>query len=171
MKSRDPQPRGRRTFLQQMALVIGGAFGINSARAETPIKNPSIMRFKLRCRRKTTHRPEATPANSGRLLCQGDLLDPRNERAVGEFYANCFGTETAFGILNPSAGSNIEFHTIKLDGGTLFGIGSGAGRSGTSENAILGGTGEFAGARGTYQINEPRKTGPDRSEIVIHLLG
>jgi hypothetical protein len=76
----------------------------------------------------------------------GELLDCPDGCRVGEFYTN--GLETPFGTLAEAA-SNLEFQTFQLQDGTLFGIGTTAAGSDRAF-AVLGGTGRFAGARGSY---------------------
>jgi hypothetical protein len=51
------------------------------------------------------------------------------------------------------ADSSLELHTFRLEGGTLLGIGSMI--AGESIFAIAGGTGRYAGSRGTY-VGEQR---------------
>lgn len=164
----------RRTFLQQVALTIGGVLGIRSARATEPVQVhgplPSVWRLQLRCCQKSPMPPGKSKASSDRVVCQGELVDPNTQKAEGAFYANCFSAESAFGLPNPSSGSDIELHTLKLKGGTLFGMGTPIDPQATSENAILGGTGQFAGARGTYQIVHGDKSTNRAGEVVIQLL-
>jgi len=72
---------------------------------------------------------------------------------VGEFYANGLGLETAFGPSVPAV-SCVEFQTFQLPDGVLFGVGAGGGAGAQRTWAVLGGTGRFAGARGTYVERE-----------------
>ena len=92
-------------------------------------------------------------AGGGRLAGYGDLLDGPDGRPVGEFYANGFGPETAFEPAVPAAWS-VELQTFQLPDGALFGVGAAGGAGGPRTWAVLGGTGRFAGARGTYVERE-----------------
>lgn len=160
---------GRRTFLQRLALVIGGALGMSWNGKAQPVENPAILRLALRGYRKSRHPSEAANS-SGRLLWRADLVNPMNDSLAGDFYADCFCGESAFGIANPSAGSNLELHTLKLKEGTLFGIGANSRRHSPAEHAILGGTGKFVGARGSYRISHKPDGKSCPAEIVIQLL-
>ena len=64
------------------------------------------------------------------------------------------------------APGGLTVHTLELPEGTLFALGAGGGRSGTS--AVVGGTGGFAGARGTLSLRETAGNGV-RAELEITL--
>lgn len=85
---------------------------------------------------------------------QGDLLDAPNGQKAGEFYATCFGQAASFGA-RPSKSPTVELHTFRLGTDTVFGMGSCSSVRGSQElHAIVGGTGRFAGMRGTYNVNQ-----------------
>jgi hypothetical protein len=81
------------------------------------------------------------------------LLDGPEGSPVGEFYANGLGAVAALGSA-AAAVSGVEFQTFQLPDGALFGVGAAGGSGGERTWAILGGTGRFAGARGTYVERE-----------------
>lgn len=58
----------------------------------------------------------------------------------------------------------MEWHTFHLDGGTIVGSGT-AGTEGGAF-AVVGGTGRFANARGTYALRRPAEGG---AEFVLRL--
>jgi hypothetical protein len=60
----------------------------------------------------------------------------------------------------------MEWHTFHLDGGTIVGSGT-AGTEGGAF-AVVGGTGSFANARGTYALRRPPEGG---AEFVLRLEG
>jgi hypothetical protein len=66
--------------------------------------------------------------------------------------------------------SNLEFHVLQLNDGTLFGIGSGVEDSGAAAPwAIVGGTGRYAGRSGSYvqhAIDDP-SVGADVRKVMI----
>jgi hypothetical protein len=95
----------------------------------------------------------AGKANVGQMTRYGDLLDGPDGSPVGEFHANGFCLETALGLPAPSV-SSLEFQTFQLNDGTLFGVGAPGGAGSERTWAVLGGTGRFAGARGTYVERE-----------------
>jgi hypothetical protein len=115
------------------------------------------------------------PAGQGagsRALRRFELLDRPDGAPVGEFFASGFQLETAFGPL-PAAPSNIEFHTFRLGADTLFGMGAPAPRGRERTHAVLGGTGRFAGARGSYVERDVEDGAPGRGrvEFVVTLVG
>ena len=86
-------------------------------------------------------------------MLRGELLDRPDGEPVGELYG------TAFALHGPGAqatdAERLELHTFKLRDGTI--IGSGAAGVVEGEFAILGGTGRYAGARGTYVARHDRR--------------
>jgi hypothetical protein len=87
--------------------------------------------------------PDAAQASAGR----SGLLDGRG-RPAGELHV------TTMPVLGPGASSPdagaMEWHAFHLPGGTILGAGS-AGTDGGAF-AVVGGTGRYAGARGTYEM-------------------
>jgi hypothetical protein len=91
------------------------------------------------------------------------LLDAAGRTKVGEFYASCACAAAPFGP-GPLAAANLEYHTLTLEGGTIVGIGTAVG----AENvyAIVGGTGRYAGASGTYEARQsPLELGGDGTAV------
>jgi hypothetical protein len=109
----------------------------------------------------------ATPS---RALRRCELLAGPDGPAVGEFFASGFQLETPFGP-QPAAASNIELHTFRLGEDTLFGIGVSAPRGDERTHALLGGTGRFAGARGSYVERAVEGGARGRVEFVVTLVG
>ena len=109
---------------------------------------------------------------SSRALRRCELLDGPEGRPVGEFFASGFQLETPFGP-QPAAASNIELHTFRLGEDTLFGIGVPAPRLRERTHALLGGTGRFTGARGSYVERDVEGGAPGRGrvEFVVTLVG
>lgn len=156
----------RRGFFQRMLGIAGGAVGATAlhnnvvAEQAPPVARTSFdgaLRLHMNCRRQ--HEQE-----NGRGVCRATLLDQPNGQPVGEFHANSFRTVSALGAVNPFSASNIEMQTIRLNDGTLFGMGANEVRGEEQVHAIIGGTGRFAGARGTYTI---RETGAGKGAAVI----
>lgn len=165
----------RRGFVQRMLCLFGGAIGASALPPSTQaapaepelasVPNSGTLQLTLKCAHK--HRPGQ---HHGRVVCGGEILDASGAKTVGQFHANCFGTESTFGTPNPFAASNVEMHTIRLADGTLFGMGASHSRNEREKaHAIIGGTGKYAGARGTYVIAE---TGAAQgaSKLTIDLL-
>lgn len=102
---------------------------------------------------------------------RGERLDPGDRaavfgelmsggRKVGEFYSTSVFVGAPMG-LSPHAATYVESHHFNLEGGTL--LGSGTSRPlGAAEFSVVGGTGRYAGASGTYAaVQNPIETGGD----------
>lgn len=87
------------------------------------------------------------PLAGDRITAHGDLLDRPDGAPVGEFYAAAFALGGPGGFHRVDA-ERLELHTFKLRDGTIVGTGTAGRLEGVF--AILGGTGRYAGARGTY---------------------
>ena len=63
-----------------------------------------------------------------------------------------------------------EIHTLSLPGGTIVGVGVGGGRE--RNYAIVGGTGKYTGARGSYLARQDTYGlgGDGKAEILLTLL-
>jgi hypothetical protein len=80
------------------------------------------------------------PRAGDRYAVYGDILDAPDGQKVGDFSSANF---TLAGH-----GSTVEVHTLNLVAGSIVGIGSGTGARRTY--AVVGGTGAYTGARGSY---------------------
>jgi len=87
------------------------------------------------------------PAAGTRGAVYGELLDAPEGTKVGEFYAASFWAGSPFGESDISAQA-LEMHTFRFPDGTLIGMGSQNGTEGVF--AIVGGTGRYHGATGSY---------------------
>ncbi|MCC6178896.1 MAG: hypothetical protein IT305_26610 [Chloroflexi bacterium] len=113
----------------------------------------------------------ARPSRGQRSLTFGELLDGAAEAGakVGEFYATCTCVNAPFGA-GPLAATYLEQHTLNLEDGTLTGMGTSQGEESTF--AIVGGTGRYAGARGSYVARQsPTGRGGDgTAELVVSVI-
>jgi hypothetical protein len=169
----------RRTLLQRGLVAVGAALGLGVAHRRasawadagpaTPARDTGRT-LRLFGRGRTV--AAAGVGRSSRALRRCELLDGPDGRTVGEFFASGFQLETAFGP-QPAAASNIELHTFRLGEDTLFGIGAPLPRGPERTHALLGGTGRFAGARGSYVEREVEggASGRGRVEFVVTLMG
>jgi len=124
-----------------------GAGARRAAAQDAPTAPTGPTTLRLHGRNRPLNRaPLGGPSGGGRTTSCGDLLDGPDGSPIGEFYANGFCVETAFGPA--PAVSSLEFQTFRLSDGALFGVGA-AEAAGERTWAVLGGTGRFAGARGT----------------------
>lgn len=98
------------------------------------------------------HRQGAVPQEGERGAVSGELVDPATGDVAGTFRSACFhGGRDA---------SDLELQTFDLGDGML--VGMGASRNGEGTYAVIGGTGRFAGARGTYVARQGhREVGGD----------
>lgn len=176
---------GRRTVLQRgLTLLAGGVAvgaGARTVRAEepaapvVPTATPAVSTLTLYARKRPVAGPPRATRGAhtpdARTLASGELLDSPGGRAIGSFHTNCFCMGTPLGPHNHAA-SNLEFQVLQLADGTLFGI-SGGGASDMKAHAVVGGTGRYAGARGSYieRPAEGRGAKRDVMELVVTLAG
>lgn len=118
----------------------------------------------------TAHRKRGElPVVGDRLGMYGELLDAPDGSKVGEFYAAGIFFDAPFGQSELSA-ANLEQHTFRLSDGTIVGLGTASGDEGVY--AVVGGTGRYAGARGSYVARlQPIELGGDGSaEFTLSLI-
>jgi hypothetical protein len=156
-------PPARRTFLKKLLLLLGGGAGLAAvapaapggavvpAGAQGPPAAPESARtLALHGRWTPSTVFGAGQPSADRGVRRGVILDGPGGEALGELYANTFAQPGPFGPISPDS-SPLELQTLCLRDGTLFGLGAPV--SGACEArafAVLGGTGRFAGARGSY---------------------
>jgi hypothetical protein len=178
------QPTSRRTLLQRGLVVLAGALGMRvtegDARGEPAPLAPTVrpgggrtLRLYGRQLRVQSHgqRPGQLPLWSGQCHGRCELLDQPGGRRIGEFSATGFCPDSAAFSRGQAAGQ-VELQTLQVEGDHLFGIGPGGiGAAGETAHAVLGGTGRFAGARGTYTIRgRGRSKAESQIEFVINLV-
>jgi len=169
----------RRTLLQRGLLFVAGACGLHLAPGETqaaapppaPAGSTTLTYYSKGLRaHKPGQRPGKIPTPSGRLHRQGELLDAPDGKRVGDFAAACFGSDNSWAADAP-ASSKLEIQMLQFAEGWLFGMGSSS--EGQSVHAIVGGTGRFAGAKGSYTIRRQTLEPAGKAaglEFVINLL-
>jgi hypothetical protein len=138
----------RRGLLGRMLVLATGAFGVSVAgRVAAADAAPPATTLVLHGRRfhlsSPGHRPGEVPATGDRLTGHGELLDGPNGRTIGHFTSAFFAFDSPF-----AATGSLELQTFQLEDGTIHGLGSVTGTEG--HFAILGGTGRYSGARGSY---------------------
>lgn len=91
------------------------------------------------------------PQAGTRMMAKADIVSSTSKDGkVGEFLATYHRVSTPGKVADHEPGS-LEQHTFILPEGTLFGSGvSTSGLESEGQFAILGGTGRFHGARGSY---------------------
>ena len=147
----------RRSVLKRGLMVAAGAIGLSatsgSARAATRL---DARRGPLRLN--GTNWRLVTPARKAGEAIQlgdhgavhGDLLDTRN-KLVGQFYGSRLAIQAAPGG-HTRADASVEVHTFVLPKGTLIGMGTSV--LGKAVFAIVGGTGAYANAKGSYAATQ-----------------
>lgn len=154
----------RRALLQRSALLIGGALGFlggaaGSAGAAT--MGPTLRLFgRRRARTQAGRGPRSAPAAPS---VYGELLAEVGGPRVGTFHSNGLGQQVPLHGL--AAAPPLELQTFTLEHGTLFGLGASPGRDAQRTCAVLGGTGRFAGASGTYVERPASEAGAGRGAV------
>jgi hypothetical protein len=154
------QSTTRRGAIARLALLVGGAVGAGVAgkaavdRGDTSEVTPLVTRQTIVLHGRDWRlarpgvAPGAMPAADAVAVPTGTILD-ETSRELGTFRASAL----------PGLGSAFALHTFDLVDGTILGIG--AGRL-DADYAIVGGTGRYAGATGTYSAQQsPRESGGD----------
>jgi hypothetical protein len=168
-------------LLKRGLLLAAGAVGVGAAAGgtalarrgdEDPTSPARAERLKLYGRGWYLEVPDRKPGErlrpGERGTVYGELLDGPQGKPLGRFY----GARTAVASLpgrSIQPDGSIEMHTFQLPGGAILGMGSELG--GESIFTIVGGTGRYAGATGTYVAKQRlRELGGDgTAEFVIDL--
>jgi len=143
----------RRGVLGRGLMLAAGALGLGAAqRADASVSvAPATKATELRLygRNFHLHAPDRkageVPAKGERHSAYGELMERSNGKVVGHFTAAHLTHDSPFA----AAASSLEIHTFTLKGGTIHGLGS-VTRGTEGHFVILGGTGRYAGAQGTY---------------------
>lgn len=160
----------RRSLLGRGLLLAAGAVGLGTAAGHATAAPERHLR--LYGRNFHLHAPSRRageiPASGDRHSAYGELLDRRDGAVVGHFTAAYLTHDSPFA----EAMSSLEIHTFALGDGTIHGLGS-ALRGEAGHFVILGGTGRYAGATGSYVARQqPRELGGDgAAEFHLTLTG
>jgi hypothetical protein len=108
------------------------------------------------------------PTKGERYSVYGELTNGNGDK-VGEFFSQNVGVDSPFQITGEGTGA-FEIHTLTLPGGTIVGVGVGGGRE--RNFAVVGGTGKYSGARGSYLARQDTYGlgGDGKAEILLTLL-
>jgi hypothetical protein len=99
---------------------------------------------------------EPTLSNGDQITFTADMIDGSG-RDVGDLDATCTVTQTATGSFDDSRAQCIG--TVAIPGGTLtVTVGGSAFGGGTTRGAVVGGTGDYAGATGTFTSSDEADT-------------
>jgi hypothetical protein len=172
----------RRTVLRKGFLALAGVCGLRAAGSAVAVPpaeagaGPTATSLTLYGRRWRSYaqgkRAGELPARGDRLVASGDLHASPGGDKVGEFHAAVFSL-AAPGEVGPAGAGSLELHTIVLPEGSIIGTGTASPDPERDDTfAVLGGTGRFAGARGSYVARQRyRELGGDgTAELTLHLL-
>jgi hypothetical protein len=136
----------RRNVVSRAVVAIAGLVGLGAAGASARSAAPAsaVSSFVLHGRRWRTTGRRDIPVEGDRISVRGELTDAKGE-LLGDFVAAGFAVG---GGTHPAHGERLELHTFTLRDGTIIGSGTAGQLDGVF--AILGGTGRYASARGTY---------------------
>jgi hypothetical protein len=149
--------QSRRNLLKRAFVLAGGAVGLTLAgkdaraavgggggggglrlygsnwRLATPLRKPGEA---------------IQPGDHGAVY--GDLLDGPKGKVLGQFYGSRLALQATPGHVRADA--SVEVHTFVLRDGTIVGMGTSV--LGRAVFAVVGGTGKYAGANGSYQATQ-----------------
>jgi hypothetical protein len=139
------------------AAGIGATSEVASAGASVPIsdspQSPSTLILQGRHWRLTSPdlKRGELPTEGTRMMARGELVDKsRNGRKIGQFFATYYRLSHP-GKVPVSEPGSLELHTFVLPEGTIIGSGTAnAALESEGHFAIIGGTGRYLGARGSY---------------------
>lgn len=169
-------PTPRRSFVRGALVFLGAALGLEAAGSKPASKAPAVtekpLRLYIRSQIPGSHLTSTRGVANDRRSRKGKLLTRPGGEEMGEYFATSLGQPGAFGVQLADSPS-VELQTFRLADGTLFGAGANERTTeGGSVHALLGGTGRYAGARGTFSLTTlSRECGvEDYIEIEINLL-
>lgn len=164
----------RKGFLTAAGLVglkaVGPAVTTSAARA-APATSLTLYGRRWHSYRQTKG-SSLLPAKGDRLVASGDLHATPDGDKVGEFHAAVFHLGSP-GQVGPTGAGSLELHTIVLPEGSILGAGTAMPDTETDDVfAVIGGTGRYASARGTYIARQRyRELGGDgTAELTLHLM-
>lgn len=175
---RRARSEGRRHILKRGALgvasvaavAVTGAAASASTQRATPASDGAAARMmRLVGRGWHADAPKASrPGKGERFSVYGELYATTGEK-VGEFFSENVGVDSPFQLTGEGRGA-FEIHTLTLAGGTIVGVGMGGG--GERSYAIVGGTGRYTGARGSYVARQDiyGLGGDGKAELLLTLL-
>ena len=171
--------QSRRGLLGRGLVLLAGAVGLGAGAGATKLATDrnggggdvAASRIRLQGRNWVLQTPDRRQGErlvaGERGTVYGDLVDHAG-KPVGRFYGSRVAVQSTLGGPTDADGS-LELHTFRLEDGTLLGIGSTI--AGENVFAIAGGTGRYAGSRGTYVAEQRlRELGGDgTAEFTIDL--
>ena len=165
--------QSRRTMLKRGLVLAAGAFGVTAAGKEAKAATMTVpSRLQLFGTNWRLAVPDRQPGEIVRLgdhgAVYGDLLDRPKGKTLGQFYGSRLAIQSASGG-HARADASIEVHTFVLPHGTIIGMGTAV--FGEAMFAVVGGTGIYAGARGSYSATQRLREhgGNGTADFVLNL--
>jgi hypothetical protein len=163
----------RRRLLGRGLLLAGGALGFGAARQSTSTAAalPATTELELYGRYVHLHAPGRRsgrlPEKGARHTAYAELLDRPNGVVVGHFTAAHLSTESPF-----AGAASLEIHTFNLPDGAIHGLGA-VPRGAAGQFVVLGGTGRYAGATGSYvaRVRSRELGGDGTADFQLKLAG
>ncbi len=147
----------RRSVLKRGLVLAAGAIGLSatggkaSAATRLDAGRGGLRLHGVNWRLATSDRKAGEAIQLGdHGAVYGDLLDGR-KKLVGQFYGSRLAIQAAPGG-HTRADASVEVHTFVLPEGTLIGMGTSV--LGKAVFAIVGGTGAYANAKGSYAATQ-----------------
>ncbi|MGH2721943.1 MAG: allene oxide cyclase barrel-like domain-containing protein [Actinomycetota bacterium] len=111
--------------------------------------------------------PGRFPRTGDRMTASGTLLDGPAGTPVGAFFGTYMGLHDP-GHDGPEGIASLEHHTFRLAEGSIMGTGVGTRHDDEPDTfAIVGGTGRYTGARGSYVATQRhRELGGDGTALI-----
>ena len=155
----------RRDALRGAFALLGAAFGIGAASNDLTAAKESpgepnqgkqlvLQARRLRIGSQDLRRGELPQAGI-RMMARAEIVSGSlSNQKMGDFFATYHRVNTPGKVANHEPGS-IEQHTFILPEGTIFGSGvATSGMESEGQFAIVGGTGRYLGARGSYNARQ-----------------
>jgi hypothetical protein len=151
--------QSRRNLLKRGLMLTAGALGIaaadgRTARAATKLESRG-GELRLLGANWRLATPGRQPGEAIQLgdhgTLYGDLLGSAKGKVVGQFYGSRLAVQAAPGG-HTRADAAVEVHTFVLPEGTIVGMGTSV--HGRAVFAIVGGTGAYADAKGSYAATQ-----------------
>jgi Allene oxide cyclase barrel like domain len=163
----------RRGVLGRALVLVAGAFGLGAverAEASGSVAAPTTKGTELRFYGRNFHlhapdrRAGQVPEKGERHSTYGELLARPKGKVVGSFAAAHLTHDSPFA----AGATSLEIHTFTLKDGTIHGLGSVA-RGAEGQFVILGGTGRYAGAQGSYTARQSSRELGGNGTAEFHL--
>jgi hypothetical protein len=165
----------RRGILKRGLVLAAGAVGVAVAGKEAKAATTRVPdELKLFGRNWRLVAPNRQPGDMVQLgdhgAVYGDLLDGPKGSVLGQFFGSRLAVQSTPG--HARADASVEVHTFVLPHGTIVGMGTAI--FGDATFAIVGGTGAYAGVKGSYvakqRLREQGGNGTAEFILTLHRL-